>query len=407
MIIIEFFDSEPLENIVTCIKNLPDKIYILGNVPSIERQRTFLERFLYNRHNIKMPIELVEVDNNSLSSIYTAIEEIVLNNDDCHFDLTGGSDLTLVAMGRIFEKYADKKIQMHRFNIRQKQVIDCDMDGHTVNDHGLSISVKEHVELHGARIIYDSTGKRFATPNWDFSVPELTDEINDLWNINKAYAQEWNVMFSAIDAYYKCNTTPDRPAQSVDVSIHPNNIKQDLLNELVSAGFIKNLDVHGNHLSFNIKNKRVANIFKCAGTILELKMNVIINEMIADGELTDVRASVQIDWDGEIHTDYDSENYFYDTTNEIDLIAMDGIMPIFISCKNGNVQTEELYKLYTVAEKFGGKYVKKILVKGGEFGPDKEQRFIVQRARSHGIHLIEAVRNMTDLQIKQSLRNIL
>jgi hypothetical protein len=36
--------------------------------------------------------------------------------------------------------------------------------------------------------------------------------------------------------------------------------------------------------------------------------------------------------------------------------------PLFVSCKNGDVKTEELYKLHTVATRFGGPYAKKMLV---------------------------------------------
>jgi len=35
---------------------------------------------------------------------------------------------------------------------------------------------------------------------------------------------------------------------------------------------------------------------------------------------------------------------------------------VFVSCKNGIVENEELYKLNSVAQYFGGRYAKKVLV---------------------------------------------
>ena len=79
-----------------------------------------------------------------------------------------------------------------------------------------------------------------------------------------------------------------------------------------------------------------------------------------DGTKTynDVMNGVYIDWDGDISTDQNG----YDTENEIDVIMMHGMVPVFVSCKNGYVDKDELYKLNAVATRFGGKYAKKVLV---------------------------------------------
>ena len=68
---------------------------------------------------------------------------------------------------------------------------------------------------------------------------------------------------------------------------------------------------------------------------------------------------VKIDWDGAIP---ESRYAFTGTRNEIDVLLMHGATPLFVSCKNGDVKTEELYKLHTVATRFGGPYAKKMLV---------------------------------------------
>ena len=42
-------------------------------------------------------------------------------------------------------------------------------------------------------------------------------------------------------------------------------------------------------------------------------------------------------------------------------MLMRGVIPVFVSCKNGAVDSNELYKLNTVADRFGSIYAKKII----------------------------------------------
>ena len=58
------------------------------------------------------------------------------------------------------------------------------------------------------------------------------------------------------------------------------------------------------------------------------------------------------------------------TRNEIDCMATSGVIPVFISCKNGNIETDELYKLDTVADRFGHEYARTALASTTFFDPD-------------------------------------
>ena len=80
-------------------------------------------------------------------------------------------------------------------------------------------------------------------------------------------------------------------------------------------------------------------------------------------------------------------------------------MPVFISCKNGIFDSDELYKLSTVAAKFGGPYVKKVLVTTGlsrmNWGKQKQLK---ARAREMDIAIIDDF-HVSDLHAKSSLLN--
>ena len=80
-----------------------------------------------------------------------------------------------------------------------------------------------------------------------------------------------------------------------------------------------------------------------------------------------------------------------DTEKEIDVILMKGVVPAFISCKNGIIPGDELYKLNTVAEQFGSEYARKVLVATDMGKAGKSRKYFLERARDMGIQIIEDV----------------
>ena len=75
------------------------------------------------------------------------------------------------------------------------------------------------------------------------------------------------------------------------------------------------------------------------------------------------------------------------------MVAVRGVTPLFISCKNGDVDEEEVYKLHTVAERFGGPGAKMLLVATDY--DEKQHRHPVQRMRDMGISLISNPEKLT------------
>ena len=131
-----------------------------------------------------------------------------------------------------------------------------------------------------------------------------------------------------------------------------------IMYELQKHGLIRSL-VMQDTISFVIKNEQVKQCLSIAGQVLELavaKTMRSIKDKNGAPLYHNVKVGVVIDWDGA------EEDEEYRTINEIDVIAMKGSIPLFISCKNGDFDANELYKLNTVAERFGRKYSKKVLI---------------------------------------------
>ena len=85
----------------------------------------------------------------------------------------------------------------------------------------------------------------------------------------------------------------------------------------------------------------------------------------------------------------------YDTKNEIDILLTRDLVPVFISCKNGEIHKEALYELETVADRFGGRYARKFLVASYISTNEESRKYIIQRAKDMNINLICDVHSLT------------
>ena len=71
------------------------------------------------------------------------------------------------------------------------------------------------------------------------------------------------------------------------------------------------------------------------------------------------------------------------------MILIHGTTPLFISCKNGAIGEDELYKLHTVAQRFGGPNAKKMLIATDLYHKNpKSTRAFAQRAWDMDIFLV-------------------
>ena len=103
---------------------------------------------------------------------------------------------------------------------------------------------------------------------------------------------------------------------------------------------------------------------------------------------------VFIDWDGVMHEEDDPQ---VDTQNEIDVILTRGLVPLFISCKNGHIDDDELFKLHTVARRFGSRYARVMLIATelDQKGPKADEAF-EKRAKDMGIYLVTNAATLSD-----------
>lgn len=409
MTIVEFYDQNPIENMVTCLANQPERIIFLGERRELEAKREHFYRFLDEVDNFETVLEFRYISPTSLQSILSVLTDIVEGQEDVCFDLTGGGDLCLVAAGIIFERFQEKNIQLHRYNIKNGKVYDCDRDGWVVSGELPDLTVEQNVVLHGGAII-TTEHKKIGTFFWDLDL-EFGRDLNEMWKLCRTNTAMWNfqtTMLGDLEPVKECCEDPCVLCVSLRDARRTLAAKRKTLNlgglipDLVRLGLLRDFQCGEEYLSLRYKDPQIKQCLTKAGTVLELKTYLIAMQIEeADGIylFNDGMTGVQLDWDGTILSDGAVE-----TQNEVDVILMHGLVPIFISCKNGTVDETELYKLHTVAQRFGGAYAKKVLVASSMDKSPSAKAFLLQRAKDMDIIVIDDVNQMNDQAFSKALR---
>lgn len=404
MTIVEFFDRSPIVNILSSLTATPDKIIFLGNDGAMNRYEPIYRSFFAQR-GLSIQLEYRSICGLELEDIVELLTQIVQAEPDCVFDLTGGKDLALVAMGIVYERFRDKNVRLQSLHAPCSTVCNC-VDGKQLRQSCPSLSVKESIQLHGGLVRGDGT------PDWVLT-EEFIADVHAIWAICRQDPKGWNSRMNVLSSAVSKKTGATDLAVELSLSklrARAKQVKENvtnigrLLSQLYDAGLIENYSEWGDEITYRYKDVQVKKCLEKAGTALEMEVMVTARELTQDGKpwYNDAMSGVAIDWDGRFHSMSDEDK---DTENEIDVLLMHGMVPVFISCKNGVVTADELYKLNTVAERFGGDHAKKILVATALDSLGEAGEYLRQRAIDMHIRVVENIQQMDDGELMKKFRS--
>ena len=203
--------------------------------------------------------------------------------------------------------------------------------------------------------------------------PEVKKDILNMWEIARKDPKRWNafsMILKGCNKYVTKDTIVTLPLQEwrTVVSKEKKRIDRNRVNDYMNAlqktgALIWNGGI-GKNVKIIYKDMMVKECILDAGCLLEL---ITYYNRKDSGKYSDVRVGVHLDWDGKIIGN--------DVENELDVMVLEGNVPTFISCKNGEVTTPAaLYELDSVAKEMGGKYAKKELALGAGISPVQRRR---------------------------------
>lgn len=388
MTLIECFDRSVIENIVGCLHLQPNKLIFLGDEQQMSQTAQRYRSFLATR-GMYTAIQLRHVRMDKMEAIAAALSDIVTTEKECVIDVTGGDERVLMAVGAMLAQLDERQrrtVSVQKFDLQTGFAQDCDGDGSVIKGKPVKLTVQELVSLHGG-IIHPSSEQlaRHHTPR----------DLQTLWELARSEPRTWNRRISILSEF---ESRADSKTQVfLPLNLIQHGIKQydekftalmALLQKFQERGIIYGLHSRTNSLSYTYAGDLVRCCTLKAGNILEIKTLFEARSLEENGKpyFDDCQMGVHIDWDGIVHP---STNRIPETRNEIDLILTRGLTPLFISCKNGDIGEEELYKLHTVASRFGGPFARKMLIATHleRKNPFSDRAFI-QRARDMGIYLV-------------------
>lgn len=409
MTYIEFFSPVVSENICACLARAPERVVLVGDNRKLLSRHAQRYEALFLEKGPKIQFIPKSVNKNNMQSVIDALSELVETYDDCVFDLTGGEDVYLVAVGIVSERYSARGLQLQRFNLRNGKVMDCDMDGQVVRELQMpTLSVEENIRFFGGSVIRKGVA---ATYNWDLS-PEFIADIALMWEICRQDASQWNMLlkiFAQAESMDIEKADPLRLRASLkgmSQSIYYANgeylDKSVVLSYLLDNNLLTSCTWDDGTLELVFKNAQLKKVLTKAGTLLELVIYfaaLIATDEAGQPVYNDVMTGVGINWDA------DEDGKAVVTQNEIDVLMMRGMVPVFVSCKSGLVEMEELFKFATVADRFGGTYAKRVLVAPG-LSELNNAESIRTRALDMNIQILEDTYSLPFLELKQSVSGL-
>ena len=398
--LIELFDECQIENVIAGLRFKPEKIIFVGYKNNMSSKRkSDIEKFLGN-HCPNTVLEYEIVGRYDMSEIIDRLKYVLNNNEDCCIDMTGGKELVLAAVGDIADEY---KVPMFQFNIRSENFIKIKNCENIEEPPKVPLRIKEYVALNGGAVLEDEK-EDF---KWILD-KNFKNDIEKIWNICKQNCGLWNRQSGIFGSFEKMGKIDENFNVTVDINRmkgknHDTMLNPGIIRELINEGLIFDYCLSDGYLSFRYKNREVHQCILKAGNILELYTYIIAAEINEEepGFYDDMDIGVFLDWDGVIHSAYDK---LKDTKNEIDVMLMKDTVPVFISCKNGEVHKEALYELDTVAERFGGEYSRKVLVSTYVSRDNEGSKYLIQRARDMNIRVIDSVDKIGREEFKEALK---
>ncbi len=449
MTLIEFFDKTPADNIVAALALGPRRIVFLGQDRDKMSAAMPPIREILSQRGIKSSLTMRVIQPDDLTGILDILREVLAKEDEFVFDITGGDNTALVALGLLF-RLTDKKAGVFRLDCETGQgtLYRLPFSGGTFEAIPYDIAtcpqayltVRENIRLHRGQVQEEMVGANTAD-GFGFT-PAVRQNIDKMWSLCRTDCGLWNSQIGKLGSILR-PLAEDRQVYALAKNLR--GLEEIFVASLTDSGLLRCKDGTKNSWHCTFPDPYVRDCLTKAGTLLEYKTYMTAMfppEGCGVLPCHDGGAGVVIEWADSKKAQasqtagqnrsprsqgksYGNRNPRYKndrnpqkrytrppitTKNEIDTLLTRGMLPMFVSCKNGEVSTDELYKLSTVAGRFGNRYARRALVATSYF--DREDRHYAgdttashlrSRAADMHIRLIENVHRMSDVEFAKAL----
>lgn len=346
--LIELYDELPIENVLASEVFRPGRTVFLCPAEVAQNKDRQEKLRAYFAH-CGLDTELVFLESSLYYSdkIVKQLRHVVKTYDDCILDVTGGTDAALFACGQFC---TEQSIPTFTYSRRRNSFFDIHHSGF---GEALPCEVKHNVED-----CFLMAGGSMRKGRVDNAILDgYMDKYDAFFKLYLRYRTQWNRMVKYIQ-----NTSQTEKGKPIPLSVEaPYTVRAErgtkidapekCLRDLEALGFLHDVEISREGVRYTFLDQQVRTWLRDIGSVLEL---YVYKACLDAGIFNDVRTSAVVDWEGNGTQD--------DVTNEIDVMAMQGILPAFISCKTCAVDTDALNELAILRNRFGGDGAKAAIV---------------------------------------------
>lgn len=344
--LIELFDERPLENVLGAEVFRPNRLIFLcpSEVAQNQKAQDSLRCF-FKKRNVDADCIFLEASLLYADKVEKQLSGILRQYPEAVIDITGGSDAALFAAGSVAARYDVPVFTYSRkknrfFNIRNASFI-----GNGINS--AKYDIEDFFLMAGGCIKDGRVNNNVLGRYLDF--------IPLFFGVFLKHRREWQ---KAIN-YFQHISASNSSELSIKAPYHVKGshgtiieAPDSVLISLQNAGAIHSLTINsGRNVSFTFKDSQIRTWLRDVGSVLEL---FAYKECLDSRLFQEVKTSVVVNWDSSMKMN--------NVQNEIDVIGVSGIMPVFISCKTCDVSTEALNELAIIKERFGGSVAKACII---------------------------------------------
>ncbi|MBR3739552.1 MAG: DUF1887 family protein [Clostridia bacterium] len=365
--LIELYDERPIENVLGTEVFRPEETVFICP-PEVAEDREMhrsLEAYFAHRG---CPAKVTFVQSSLLDAVKVekTLRRVLDRHEDCAIDIAGGTDAALFAAGA-----CSGDTPVYTYSRKLNTFFE-------IKNAPFARSLACPVRLDAASCFLMAGGELQQGRADNSALKDRLPQIESLFSVYSAYRRIWNRQVS----YYQqisSASDPDCAARGhrTEKADHGQvTADEELLRALENAGLIHDLILDEETVSFRFADPQVRFWLRDMGSALELR---VYQACVEARCFDDVVLSAVVNWRAGKKRDA--------VTNEIDVMAVRGVQPIFISCKTCEIKTEALNELAVLRDRFGGKGSRAVIVTSA---PGARSRAVMrQRAAELGIEVIE------------------
>lgn len=376
-VLIELYDAtESFHNILSLTAIKPDVLVVLGDVRIQREKEQRCIRDYIRSAGLKVETQFRCCGVYDFTQMTACMEQLMkeFGPSNCIVDVLGGSEALLMAVGYCCKEYPELRAVTHKARTNQMIWL-TGPQKNTVFAADFTADLASIIALSGGQLVRNGHVDRNDLGD------DVLDLIPDVFAVYMRNRSQWATFVQYLqqlnEPEYQTGKAAFCGPDAFQLGRRRVTVNAGIVRELMACRVVTKFTRAADTCTLHFCSEQLLRYLCDVGAWLELYTYSILYR---SGMFRSVEISAVISWDD------DDDNR--DTTNEIDVIALDGMGQLFISCKTATPDNSVLQEIATLTERFGTRYAMPVLVTASDL--EQEAPGVYRRAMEMGITVIDA-----------------